>query len=147
MKGSDDTLPDGVGSSLDEPGDLSGKTSDCERERKYVGATDELSDGERVVMDVDGVEIAVFDIGGEYHAVLNYCVHQGGPACEGSLEGTLSVDDLDGELSYERDGQVVSCPWHGWEFDVTTGEHLAPTGYRLPTYEVVVEEGDLYLVI
>lgn len=144
MTGTDDTR---TASAADELEDAN-ENGSSERDRHRVGRADELDDGERVIVDVDGIEIAVFDVDGEYHAVLNYCVHQGGPACEGALMGTLDVDDSpERALSYERDGRVVSCPWHGWEFDVTTGEHIAPTGYELPTYDVVVDDGDLYLVV
>jgi len=146
MTGSDDSLPNKSHSGDHNHESESNPERDDDPERERVGTTDELSDGERVVVDVAGVEVAVFKIDGEYHAVLNYCVHQGGPVCEGSLMGTLGVGD-DGELNYRGNGQVVSCPWHGWEFDVTTGEHLAPTGYRLPTYEVVVEDNNLYIVL
>ena len=107
-----------------------------------VGRADELAPGDRLVAEVRGREVAVFNVDGGFHAVVNHCTHQGGPVCEGLLSGTLGVGD-DGALRYERTDRVLSCPWHGWEFDVTTGEHLAPTGFRLPTYDVVVEDGDL----
>lgn len=107
-----------------------------------VGRADELKPGDRLLADLDGREVAVFNVNGAFHAVANYCTHQGGPVCEGQLAGALDVD-ADGELVYGRDGRVLACPWHGWEFDVVTGEHLAPSGYALPTYEVVVEDGEL----
>lgn len=96
------------------------------------------------MIDLDGREVAVFRVDGEYHALSNHCVHQGGPACEGRLSGTLGVDGS-GDLTYEREGEIVSCPWHGWEFDVTTGESLADPSFRQPTYEVVEEGGAVYL--
>jgi nitrite reductase/ring-hydroxylating ferredoxin subunit len=102
-----------------------------------------LAESDRVVADVRGREVAVFEVDGEYHALSNYCTHQGGPACEGLLSGTLDVED--GELTWCREDEVVACPWHGWEFDVTTGAHLASDRYRLPTYEVHVIDDDLYV--
>ena len=113
-------------------------------DRHYVAGADELGPGDRVIVEIDGREICVFNVDGEFHALANYCVHQGGPACEGLLSGTLAVDD-DFELVYSREGRVLSCPWHGWEFDVTTGEHLSHTGYRLPTYDVEVEDDGIYV--
>jgi nitrite reductase/ring-hydroxylating ferredoxin subunit len=112
--------------------------------RHHVVSEAELAGTDRVVADVEGREIAVFNLDGEYHAVANYCVHQGGPACEGLLSGTVSVSE-GMELSYEQEGEIVACPWHGWEFDVRTGEHLARPQYRLPTYDVVTEDGEVYV--
>ena len=107
----------------------------------------DLDEGERVIVDVAGVEVAVFDVGGEYHAIANYCTHQGGPVAEGLVSGTMSAEMTDEgwDLYYERDDRLVACPWHGWQFDIATGEHVAESRYRLPTYEVVVRDGDLYV--
>lgn len=110
----------------------------------YVADVDELAAGERVIVDLEGREIAIFNVDGEFHALSNYCIHQGGPACEGLVSGCLEVDD-DMELSYNSENKVVSCPWHGWEFEIESGDHLAPTDYRLPTYEVVVRDEAVYL--
>lgn len=113
--------------------------------RHYVVAADELDDGERVVVDVQEREVCVFNVDGEFHAVSNFCIHQGGPACEGDVVGVVTQDD-DGGLQYERDGEFVCCDWHGWKFDVKTGRNAAmPEEYRLPTYEVVVDDGDVFV--
>ncbi|MFB6124097.1 MAG: Rieske (2Fe-2S) protein [Haloferacaceae archaeon] len=112
-------------------------------DRVRVASVDDFEDASRVVVDVEGREIAVFRTDDGFYALSNYCVHQGGPACEGAITGTLAVED--GDLVYDREGEVVSCPWHGWEFDVTTGEHLADPAYRLPTYEVERDGGELYV--
>jgi nitrite reductase/ring-hydroxylating ferredoxin subunit len=113
-------------------------------ERHHVVASDDIPEGGRVVVDIDGKEIGVFNVDGEFYAVANYCTHQGGPLCEGRLGGTMSVDD-EYELQWERQGRILSCPWHGWGFDVTTGEHVARSGYRIPVYDVVEEEGQVYV--
>lgn len=97
-----------------------------------------------MVVDLDGREIAVFRVDGDLVALANHCVHQGGPVCEGTVSGTLA-EAADGSLCYEREGEIVACPWHGWEFDVRTGEALADRSYRQPTYEVVVEDGATYV--
>lgn len=117
------------------------------KEKHFVTTAAELNECERIIVDIKQREIAVFNIDGEYHGLLNYCVHQAGPACEGRLTGEL-VEDEDGELSYERDGEFVCCPWHGWEFDIKSGRNLArPEQYQVPTYEVVEEDGDLYVML
>ena len=86
----------------------------------------------------------MFRVDGDWVALSNHCVHQGGPVCEGRLSGTLAEDE-DGGLSYDREGEVLACPWHGWEFDVTTGAALADPDYRQPTFEVAVEDGRVFL--
>lgn len=112
--------------------------------RHRIAPVDAFEVGSRVVADVEGREIAVFRLEDGFYALSNHCVHQGGPACEGLLSGTATVDE-DGRMGYDHDRQVIACPWHGWEFDVTTGEHLARDRYRLPTYEVEVEDGNVYV--
>jgi len=109
----------------------------------------ELEEGDRKLLQVEGREIAVFYIGDEYWAYVNWCPHQGGPACEGLMSGTRegSYDEETGEVSLEwtREGKVVNCPWHGWEFDVTTGECLSKPPVRLPSYPVRIDDGDVVL--
>lgn len=109
-----------------------------------VVSVDAFDDTDRVVVDIEGPEVAVIRANGEFHALSNCCPHQGGPACEGLLSGTMGVDD-DFELTWERDGEIVACPWHGWEFDVTDGRHTASERYRLPTYEVRIADDELYV--
>ncbi|WP_339105962.1 Rieske 2Fe-2S domain-containing protein [Haloterrigena salinisoli] len=117
------------------------------KQKHFVTTADDLNDGEHVIVDIREREIAVFNLDGDYYGLLNYCTHQGGPACEGRLTGEL-VEDDDGELRYERDGEFVCCPWHGWEFDIKSGYNLARSDeYRVPTYEVVEEGGDLYVIL
>ena len=111
----------------------------------YAVAADELAPGERVIVDAAGREVAVFNLDGEYFAVMNYCPHMSGPCGEGMLTGLFAAGE-DGELTYSRDGEILCCPWHGWEFDLRTGEHLAGLA-DLITYDVTVRDGDLYVVV
>ncbi|AEN07573.1 Rieske (2Fe-2S) iron-sulfur domain-containing protein (plasmid) [halophilic archaeon DL31] len=108
-----------------------------------VASTDDVGVGERRLVEVGGREIAVFNVNGEYHALANYCVHQGGPICEGKVSGAVLEED--GELIWDREDEFVSCPWHGWEFEIESGEHITNKKYRLPQYEVVVRDGTIYL--
>lgn len=111
-----------------------------------VTSADQLADGDRLLVEIDGREIAVFNLDGSYHALLNYCVHQGGPVCEGRVTGTLT--ETDGRLAYVREDELVSCPWHGWLFDIKSGYQVArPDRYRLPTFDVVVGDGEVYVVL
>lgn len=112
--------------------------------RHYVTMVDELNEGERAIVDVKGREIGVFNIDGELHAVGSHCPHMGGPCAEGLLTGMFSADE-DGKMTYERDNEILSCPWHGWEFDILTGEHLGHTKRKLLQYDVVTEDGEIYI--
>lgn len=81
----------------------------------------------------------MFNVGGEFFALRSRCPHQGGPLCEGRLSGFLR-SPRPGEYEYSRKGEILRCPWHGWEFDVRTGQSWFDpqlTGVR--RYEVTVE--------
>lgn len=110
----------------------------------YVTRADELDVGDRAIIEIKGREIAVFNVGDGFEAVGNHCPHMGGPTCEGLLSGMVAMND-DGEMVYERENEIISCPWHGWEFDVRTGEHLGGSKKRLLTYDVVVRDGNVYV--
>ncbi len=114
--------------------------------RHRVAETAELaSEGSRVITEVDGQEIAVFNIDGELHAVANYCVHQAGPLCEGDLTGRMVVGDDGWEWNWDDRETVITCPWHGWKFDVTTGRNIQDDRYAVPRYEVEVEDGSIFV--
>jgi nitrite reductase (NADH) small subunit len=104
-----------------------------------VGKVSEILPGERKIVEVDGRSIGVFNIDGRFYALRNACPHQGAPLCRGSLKGT-ALPSPPGEYIWGRDGEILSCPWHGWEFDVTTGRSIFnPHRTRVRAYEVTVE--------
>jgi 3-phenylpropionate/trans-cinnamate dioxygenase ferredoxin subunit len=85
-----------------------------------VARADEIPPGGRTILDVHGRSIGVFNLGGEYVALRNRCPHQGGPLCSGELFGALSAA-TPGHYDFDRPGEIIRCPWHGWEFDMRTG--------------------------
>ena len=106
---------------------------------KHVVATvSEIPPGQRKLVTVRGRSIAVFNLDGEFYGLFNRCPHQGGPMCEGILTGLIESDEP-GDYRYSRKGEILRCPWHGWEFDLRTGEHIVDPGTRLK--EVRVEKG------
>lgn len=116
-------------------------------ELEYFAEVADVPPGERVIKEIRGREIAVFNMDGEYHALANYCIHQAGPLCEGNTPYRLEADETGG-LSVDKSGRNVACPWHGWEFDIKSGHNLArPDDYRVPTYDIVVEDDELYVVL
>ena len=113
---------------------------------KLAEVGDFEEDGSRVLTEIRGREIAVFRHDGEYHAVANYCIHQAGPLCEGALTGHTTTDDDGWDWSFDAERKYVSCPWHGWTFNIETGTSVKDDRYRVPTYDVEVEDGVVYLV-
>jgi len=115
--------------------------------KKYkVGTVAELDEGSRLIAEVNGQEIAVFNIDGEYHAVLNYCVHQAGPLCEGKITGEMFVDENGWDWGYHENDQHITCPWHGWLFDIKSGVNIHNDKYTVPTFNVEIEDDDLIIV-
>lgn len=114
-----------------------------------VATVESFESGDRAFVEVDGIEVVVFYLDEEFHALLNYCPHQGGPIGEGSVSGTLDATRKDGSWvpEYDDDINVVACPWHGWEFDVETGEQLADSSCRLPCFDVTVLDGVVYVTL
>lgn len=93
-----------------------------------VGAVRDLAPGEGKVIEVEGHEIALFNVNGTFYALNNACPHRGGPLGEGFLEG-----------------EIVTCPWHGWKFDVTTGVSPENPRAKVASFPVKVEGEDLYV--
>jgi nitrite reductase (NADH) small subunit len=130
--------------------------------RHVIGKADELSPGERVIVEVDRRSIGVFNANGRFYALRNRCPHQGAPLAEGPVSGTC-LPSSPGEFVYAREGEILRCPWHGWEFDLTDGRSIHnphrcrvktyevkeadEEDERVDTYEVVVESGDLVLYV
>ena len=107
--------------------------------RYVVCTTEELQPGERKIVDVDGRSIGVFNVHGTYHALRNLCPHQRGPLCLGQVTGTMLPSPV-GEFRYDLEGRIIRCPWHGWEFDLTTGKSVfKPDRVKLKVYPVTVE--------
>jgi nitrite reductase/ring-hydroxylating ferredoxin subunit len=104
-----------------------------------------MDDGDRVIADIDGREIGVFRIDGEYYAYPNVCQHQQGPLCEGAVTGTVDADfdrdSLDLNIDWTDEGEVLSCPWHGWEYHLRSGQCLSRPDMKLPSYPVEERDG------
>lgn len=118
--------------------------------RVPIGAAADFPPGERRIVETDRGQVGVFNLDGEYHAMVNTCIHQRGPVCEGQLEPELGGEFVGlGDRVEERftDRTVVKCPWHGWEYLVETGELLGDPGRSLPTFDVTVEDGTVYLEV
>jgi nitrite reductase/ring-hydroxylating ferredoxin subunit len=110
--------------------------------RHVVATLGELPPGSRKLVTVRGRPIAIFNIAGEFFGIFNQCPHQGGSLCEGALMG-LVVSDEPGTYKLLRKGEILRCPWHGWEFDVRTGQSWCdPETIRTRSYAVTAEPGE-----
>jgi len=107
---------------------------------KYViGAPYEIAPGSRKLLTLAGRSVGVFNVDGEFFALLDRCPHQGGPLCHGELWGAVRAP-VPGVYEYEAAGPLLRCPWHGWEFDVRTGQSwFDPDRTRVRRYPVTVE--------
>jgi 3-phenylpropionate/trans-cinnamate dioxygenase ferredoxin subunit len=111
--------------------------------RHVVAAVGEIPPGGRKRVTVKGRPIAVFNIKGEFFGVLDRCPHQGGPLAEGTLCGLVEAEEP-GRYRYSRAGEILRCPWHGWEFDIRTGESWCePSRIAVKNYPMEVTPGSM----
>ncbi len=112
---------------------------------EYVVAhVDDLPAGTHKIFLVAGREIGIFNVAGRYYALPNNCLHQNGPLCKGSVSGTIETSAEAGwKPVWVREGEIVICPWHTMEFDITTGRCLAEPRRRITTYEVKVANSEI----
>lgn len=110
--------------------------------RHVVAKTSEVPlDGGKLVT-VAGRAIALFRVGEEYFAINNRCPHEGGSLCHGRLLSLLRSDEP-GTYRLSRRNEMLQCPWHGWEFDIRTGQSWCdPERIRTRSYAVTVEPGE-----
>jgi nitrite reductase (NADH) small subunit len=111
-----------------------------------VCRADDLPPGERLIVEVEGRSIGVFNVNGEFFALHNGCPHMGGPVCLGRVGGT-AMPTQEYRYTYGREGQILRCAWHGWEFDIKTGRALADRTKKVRTYATDLEEGDVVVHI
>ncbi len=97
--------------------------------RTEVARIGELEEGKAKLVQVLGMEIGIFRLGGEYRAYRNVCPHAAAPICTGRVTSA-----------------ILRCPWHGWEFDLRTGAHLVNPACKLQAYPLEVE-GDRVFVL
>ena len=116
------------------------------RRRLFVCDAEEVPPGARVVRDVDGLSIGVFNVRGRLHALHNRCPHAGGALCEGPVTGTAAATPEYG-FAYEREGEILRCAWHGWEFDIASGRSLVDPRIRARTYPVEVDGSAVYVLV
>lgn len=98
--------------------------------RVRVGRSSDVPAGEGRVVEAGGRSLALFNVDGAYYAIDNSCAHRGGPLGEGELNGT-----------------VVTCPWHGWRWDVKSGANANNPAVKMTCFPVSVEADDVFVEI
>jgi nitrite reductase/ring-hydroxylating ferredoxin subunit len=121
----------------------------AESTRFRIGPETLVPEEAGLLVKAGGREIGIFRVPGGYRAYENVCLHQGGPVCTGVVIGKVEqILRADKTVAFEResaDELHVSCPWHGWEYDLETGECATDRRLRLRSFEVELDEGDLYV--
>jgi nitrite reductase/ring-hydroxylating ferredoxin subunit len=113
--------------------------------RVVVAPVSSFPDGERRIVEVGGRSIGVFRVGGSFYGIRNRCPHQGGPLCLGHVLGD-AVADAPGDARISADPLRIACPWHGWEYDLDSGQSFmggALAGVK--SYGVGLEPGESLL--
>ncbi len=95
-----------------------------------VARVSEVDSGRAKIIEINGRTIALFNCDGTFYAIENACRHRGGPLAEGRLVKT-----------------TVTCPWHGWEFDVTSGECRLDRSIKVQSFPVRIDGEDILISV
>ncbi len=108
--------------------------------REHVVATvDEIPPGTHKLVPIGRYGVGVYNAGGEFYAIANYCPHEGGPLCSGRVRGRTIVDEsIPGDAVMVRDQEFIYCPWHQWGFELATGTTAVKPEWSIRTYPVRV---------
>jgi nitrite reductase/ring-hydroxylating ferredoxin subunit len=113
--------------------------------RHVVCRVEELEPGQRRIVSIGGRLIGVIRTETAIYAIRNVCPHQGAELCRGTVGGTMLPSEAH-EYVFGLHGQIVRCPWHGWEFDMETGRSVFdPDNVRVRTYPVSIEDGSIVI--
>ena len=116
----------------------------------YAGRADEYGDEIRKVVQVGDREVVVLKVDERFYAVSNTCLHMGGPVGEGVVMGKVCAVLDEGKRvvrqEFDEHAKQLICPWHGWAYNLATGVFAGDETLKLPTFEVEVREGDVYVV-
>jgi nitrite reductase/ring-hydroxylating ferredoxin subunit len=105
-----------------------------------IGPADEFAERRVRIIEVAQRQIGIVRWDGDFYAVSNVCIHQGGPLCRGVLSARLDAAEP-GKLALDDSTPVLACPWHGWEFDLRTGQAILDPAMRVRTFPVRVAAG------
>jgi nitrite reductase (NADH) small subunit len=112
-----------------------------ERRIHIVARADDIPPGAHQVVQIHKRNIGIFNVAGQYYALPSLCPHQLGPLCRGRVSGTIASRRVNNwKREWIMEGEIVTCPWHGMEYHILTGQCLAHPEIRLRSYRVWVED-------
>ncbi len=114
--------------------------------RYVVAQRDDIPPGGRKIVRVAGREVGIFNLEGTFYALKNVCPHQGARVCLGRIVGTALPSEVY-QFSYGREGRILRCPWHEWEYDIATGEALFDPRVKVVSYPVELEGDEIVVTI
>lgn len=114
----------------------------------FLCKTSDVPDGSVLIVQLGETEVGVFRQGDDFHVYRNYCPHQGGPACEGmrmpQVRDLIDENGLFVRQDFDTSDMHIVCPWHGYEFHLSNGEHVIDPTIRLKKYRAVVRGEELH---
>lgn len=114
--------------------------------RHVVARVDEIPPGGRKIVRVAGREVGLFNLDGTLYALKNVCPHQGARVCLGKVVGT-TLPSAVYEFRYGLEGRILRCPWHEWEYDITTGRSVFDPNVRIVTYPIEIAGDEVAVTI
>ena len=117
-------------------------------ERVKVASRSDFKDSDRIFINIEGDEVGIIRYEGEYYAIKNECLHRSGPLCDGQVQRRVRAEwEKAGKrpTEYFSDEPTIACPWHGWEYDLESGNHLGDDDISVKTYDVTIKGDDIYL--
>jgi nitrite reductase/ring-hydroxylating ferredoxin subunit len=105
-----------------------GKSATLNSRDVVVGQAEDIEEGERKIVQAGALSVGVFHHKGGWYALENHCLHRGGPVATGALTG-----------------DTLTCPWHGFQYNVTTGQLLVDPNAILRTFPVTIQNGEIHL--
>jgi 3-phenylpropionate/trans-cinnamate dioxygenase ferredoxin subunit len=111
-----------------------------------VARVADIPPGGRKIVKIEGREVGVFNLDGTYYALKNVCPHQGARVCLGRITGTTLPSRVS-EFNYGLTGRILRCPWHGWEYDLTTGRSVFDPNVKVVLYPVTLDEDNIVVTL
>ncbi len=119
-------------------------------EKQFACTISDVSQTQPFKAFVNNRDYGIYQIKDEYFALRDKCPHRGGSICSGPVTGTALPVDINVEgpkFVYAHENELIRCSWHGWEFEIRTGQCLADERLKARKVEVTVEDAKIYLLL
>lgn len=109
----------------------------------YFCDLNELIKDKFIIKNIEGRSLGATLVNNEYKVILNICPHEGAELCKGVIKNTITSDKV-GEFTLNPKKKLIVCPWHRWEFDLTTGKSLLNIPEKIIMFETFIKKNKLY---